>query len=221
MTKLLRTASAALALALVPGFALADSAPGMKLAAAPAKKSADSPRYAVAPSSSGSEIGSIAIGGNLGLDFGGNGYGTGFRIQGNGYYTLLELAPKFMLDLGGDLDFIYNGCSQAGISCHLTTFEIVPTARFRYHLMPQLSLYGDAGLGLAFASATVDTSALPGGGSISTSATGGVFRIAGGVLYQIGNQLYLVGEPMGLNFYFYDGSAFHYSIQVGVQYRFQ
>jgi opacity protein-like surface antigen len=195
MTQLIRCVSAAAALALVPCIATAAAS--------------------TAPRSHG-EVGTFALGGNLGLDLAGNGYGAGFRLSGNGYYTVTELAPKLLLDIGGDLGFIYNGCSTNGVSCSLKTFEIVPTARLRYQILPQLSLYADAGLGLAIASASVTIANV----SSSASATGGVFRLTGGVLYQIGQRLYLVGEPLGMNFYFYDGSSFHFSILGGVQYRF-
>jgi hypothetical protein len=190
MTQLIRCVSAAAALALVPCFASAAAT--------------------TAPRSHG-EVGTFALGGDLGLDFGSNGLGAGLRLDGNGYYTLAELAPNVLFDLGGSLAFMHNGCSVG--DCGISKFQISGDGRIRYKLQPNISLYGDAGLGLVFASGT---------GTWGGSTTGGVFKITGGGMYQVKDQLYLVFEPLGLNFDFGagTGSYFHYSIVAGVQYRF-
>jgi hypothetical protein len=189
MTQLIRCVSAAAALALVPCIASAAAS--------------------TAPRSHG-EVGTFALGGDLGIDFGSNGLGAGLRLDGNGFYTVTELAPRLMLDVGGNLAFIHNGCSVG--DCGLNKFEIAPTARLRYHATPVIQVYGDVGLGLVFASST---------GQATGNATGGVFKIAGGGLYQLQDRLFLLFQPIGLNFDFgYGGSFFHYSILAGIQYRF-
>lgn len=170
--------------------------PAVTAAAAPVKP-ATTTSY-----SYGSEIGSFHLGGALGLGLGSD--WTAFRIEARPQYTLLQLSPNFYLDIAGHLGFdIGNHGSKL--------FEIVPAARFRYLLNDKIAFYGDGGAGIAFYSMSE--------GGFSSSATWGVIRFAGGIQYKVAPTIYLVGEPMGLNIYFGDGSTFVYSLAVGALFR--
>jgi len=151
---------------------------------------------------SNSDIGVFSAGGTVGFQTG-NGL-TQFRLTGEGQYGLLSLGPQLELDLAGHLGLL--------VGDSVTTFEIVPEARVRYLIDSRLSLYGDGGLGIAFASVSV--------GPVSSSDTWGVLRFAGGVQYKLTPQVVLVGEPVGLNIYFGTGSGFQYGLAAGVLYRF-
>ena len=144
-------------------------------------------------SAGASDVGAFEAGGTIGFQTG-NGL-TQFRLTGEGQYGLLTLAPQWELDLAGHIGLLLGD---------FTTFEIVPAARVRYLLDNKLSVYGDGGLGIAFAS----------------SNTWGVLRFAGGVQYKLTRQIILVGEPVGLNVYFGTGSGFQYGLAAGALYRF-
>jgi hypothetical protein len=192
---------AVLALLLVPGLAFAQ-----------AKKSSSSTMRSnpsTVPMARSNEVGTFALGGTLGLGFGDG--AVGFKLTGNGYYTITEFTPQLPFDIGGHLGFSYFGCGVEGIDCSMKILELVPTARVRYKIIPKLSIFGDMGLGLALALPPMD-------GADSQIAF--VLRFASGIYYQISEQLFLVGEPMGLTFYFLDESAFRYTISGGILYRF-
>ena len=161
------------------------------------------PRFAhAAPAPTTPDVGAFAAGPTIGFQTG-NGV-TQFRLTGEAQYGLLTLAPQWELDLAGHFGVLFGD--------NLTTIEIVPEARFRYFLDNKLSLYGDGGFGIAFASVSV--------GPVSASQTWGVLRFAGGVQYKITPQVILMGEPVGLNIYFGTGSGFQYGLAAGVLYRF-
>jgi len=149
-----------------------------------------------------SDVGAVAVGGTVGFQTGNS--LTQFRLTGEGQYGLLMLQPQWELDLAGHLGLL--------VGDSVTTFEIIPEARIRYLVDSKLSVYGDAGLGIAFASISV--------GPVSNSQTWGLLRFAGGVQYKITPQVILVGEPVGLNVYFGTGSGFQYGLAVGALYRF-
>jgi hypothetical protein len=149
-----------------------------------------------------SDVGAFAAGGTVGFQTGNS--LTQFRLTGEGQYGLLMLQPQLELDLAGHLGLL--------VGDSVTTFEIVPEARIRYLVDRKLSLYGDAGLGIAFASVSV--------GPASASQTWGLLRFAGGVQYKITPQVILLGEPIGLNLYFGTGSGFQYGLAAGALYRF-
>ena len=159
-------------------------------------------RAAPMTSGSNSDIGAVSAGGTVGFQTG-DGL-TQFRLTGEGQYGLLRLAPQVELDLAGHLGLL--------VGDSVTTFEIVPEARVRYILDSNLSIYGDGGLGLAFASFSV--------GPVSSSETWGLLRFAGGVEYKLTPHVVLIGEPVGLNIYFGTGSGFQYGLAAGALYRF-
>ena len=84
-----------------------------------------------------------------------------------------------------------------------------------------LGLYGDVGLGFQYISASFSTNAPVGFPVASASGAGGVFKLAGGGYYAFDPNWRLFVEPVGLNFYFGDGSGFVYTIMFGGQYRFR
>lgn len=148
-----------------------------------------------------SESGALRLGASLGPDFFSS--TTGLRLQGDAQYTLLEVSPRVYLDFAGQ----FAGVFASGA----TILDLVPKARIRYALLDPLSIYGDAGLGLAFASLSA--------GPVSETQLWGVLRFAGGLQYQFTPSWAVTLEPLGLNVYFGSNSSFHYSILVGFLYR--
>jgi hypothetical protein len=148
-----------------------------------------------------SENGALRMGASVGPDFFSS--TTGLRLQGDAQYTLLEVSPRVYLDFAGQFAAVF----ASGV----TVLDLVPKARIRYALLDPLSLYGDAGLGLAYSSLSA--------GPLSNTQLWGVLRFAGGLQYQISPNWGVTLEPLGLNVYFGTSSSFHYSILAGFLYR--
>jgi hypothetical protein len=168
------------------------------------------------PMARSNEVGTFALGGTLGLSLGlgDDSGGTGIKATANGYYTITEFSPQMPFDIGGHLGFTYAGCGGGGTAdCSMTIIEITPAARLRYKFTPQVAFYADFGLGLDFASVSVE-------GYDSDTETALMLRLASGITYQLTSQLALVGEPLGLSFYFHDPSVTRYNISAGILYRF-
>ena len=124
------------------------------------------------------------------------------------------------LSLVGGLGYSHLSESAPSIDVTANILEIVPAARFTLPVNPQLTVFGDAGLGVYWASVSsdVDFGPLVGVRSTSDSELGFMLRFgAGGVLAlnprtKVGLQLVL--DPM---FNDYDDTTF--TILAGVTYR--
>jgi hypothetical protein len=140
----------------------------------------------------------LSVGGMLGGGFGD--FNT-FKIQGEGQYNLMTLAPKLDLQVGGHVGF--------GFGSDVFVFEAVPKGRVIYELADQIAAYGDLGLGLAVIHVS----------GIDDTTVTGIFRFGAGAQYKLMPQLALVFEPIGFNYYFRSGSAFQYSILGGAMFK--
>jgi len=214
---IVRAAAAALAFALVPALAAAQTAPAKK-PSRPAPAEATSP--APAPRASSTLPYGISVG--IGPSFEGS---TAFKLRLEGSMVMKPLFPNSTFELALPIGLAFWGQS-GGVPGFYTwdvsfvRFEIVPTARISFPVAKDLGLYGDAGLGFNYASASVTTTP-----ALFTytaaSGAGGVFKLAGGGYYSLDPHWRLFVEPIGLNFYFGGVSGFVYSIMFGAAYHFQ
>ncbi len=218
MTKLLRAASAASVLALVPGLATAQSASAeaatqqFVLTAMPSASLLEVAPGARAAPAHGSDVGQLALGGSLG--FGAGDFTTVFKLNGDVQYTLSEISPRVYFDLAGHVGI--------GFGSSTILFEVVPKARIRYALDNKLSFYGDGGFGFALWHVSVDFPGFPPFIPPSTiSSTNGyaLLRFSGGIQYKVTPTVILVGEPVGLNIYLGSGTGFQYSFMVGALFK--
>lgn len=221
---IVRAAAAALALALVPALAAAQTAPAKKT---PAPAAATRPDPAPAPearSSSSSSALPYGLSLAIGPSFEG---GTALKLRLEGSMALRPLFPNSTFELALPLALAFWGQSGAlgfgyTYDASYVRFEIVPTARISAPVAKDLGLYGDAGLGFQYYSASVTTTAPVGFPfSVGASGAGGIFKLAGGGYYALDPSWRLFIEPVGLNFYFGDGNGFVYTIMFGAQYRFR
>ena len=216
-----RAAAAALALAVVPALASAQTAPAKK-ATKPEPAAAAAPAPAPEPRSSGTLPFGLSLA--LGPSFEGT---TAFKIRFEGSMALKPLFPNSTFELALPLSFAFWGDSANlgfGYTYDASYFrmEIVPTARISAPVAKDLGLYGDAGLGFQYYSVEVTTNAPVGFPfSVGASGAGGIFKLAGGGYYALDPHWHLFVEPVGLNFYFGEGSGFVYTIMFGAQYRFR
>lgn len=175
--------------------------------AAPARRTAR--RETATSSSRGSEVGTLKMGGAIGLVLA-SGF-TGFAVRLPLSYTVAELSPDLYFDVVGHAGLTFGSDQQI--------YELVPAARIRYVLAPKVAIYGDGGLGLS----VIHTSY--GGGYYyyyggSDTSLGAVLRFAGGFQIPISPTAEFTVEPVGLNIYFNgNGSTFAYSLLVGMLFR--
>jgi hypothetical protein len=190
------------------------------LLAAPLAASAQA-RSAVRPASAPR---SLAVGGWLGYEMG-DLDGVALRLEGE--LPFQQLTPEIALSLVGSVG--YSRLSDdlgGGFDITADLLKFVPAARFTLPVTPQLSLFGDAGLGLYYASVSVDTlDVVPGTfppqfrrREVSDSDVGLMMRLGVGGFFQVNPQLRLGGalvlDPM---FGDYDDSTF--TIQVGASFQ--
>ncbi len=176
-------------LALLAAAALA--LPG--LASAQARRSAGSGR-------SGTQLAAL-----IGFEDG-NG-DTGLALRFDGEFAYQALAPAVQLSFVGSVGFSrwnYDSGFFSDLDATLNIFKFVPAARFSFGNSPTIRPYLDAGLGLYYASFTIETrDAFGRVYDVSDSEVSLMMRFAGGVLFQVSPGLSLGGE-IGLTPYFGD-----------------
>jgi opacity protein-like surface antigen len=153
----------------------------------------------------------LTFGGGIGFEFDD---ATGIGLRVDGVYPLKNLTPEITMGVVGSLGFTHFGDEVLGVDVSTNIFKAVPAVRFGYGVNPQLSLYGDAGLGLYYANTSVDID-VP---DNSESDVGVVMRLAAGGLYAISPQLQL-GVELGLKPYFGDLDANTFSLFGVVVYK--
>jgi hypothetical protein len=150
--------------------------------------------------SSTSGASALSIGGGVGFEFGDL---DGFGLRADAVLPLQQLTPQVSLGLVGTFGFTHFGEDFGPFDLDWNVFKVVPAARFGFNVTPQLSVYGDAGLGLYFANASIDSDDPFFDTSESDSEVGVVMRFAAGGLFAVTPKLQ-VGAELGLNPYFGD-----------------
>ncbi len=154
-----------------------------------------------------------AIGGWIGYEMGDL---SGLQLRGDLVLPFQKLTPQLDLSLVGSLGWSYLTDSPYGVDITGNLVKLVPAARFTYAVSPQLAVFGDAGLGLYWASVSYDYgSFIPGQ---SSSDLGVMLRFGVGAFYRV-NPAFQVGAAVYLDPMFggYEDNTF--SILAGVTYR--
>lgn len=156
----------------------------------------------------------------LSLELPPTGYNAGPRLSGELMYGFLDLSPQARLSLGGRAAFAYHG-GDFGNSVWI--LEAVPDAKLKLALAPQLSVYGDFGLGLAVLTVGQDIPGVPALGippsSVSDSTIAVTFQFGGGISYALSPNMNLLGE-VRFDIYTRSGSSTFISIPtVGLQFH--
>ncbi len=125
-------------------------------ASAQAKRGSTAPRAQTAqPAAAGPKA--LSLGGFVGWEMGDL---DGFALRLDGEVPIQKLSPQVDLSGVGSLGISFLSHSVGGLDASATIFKVVPAARFTLPLNPQLSLFGDAGLGLYYASTSVEAQIL-------------------------------------------------------------
>ncbi len=152
---------------------------------APVAKSAARP--AAASSTTANPLDNLQVGGFLGYE---TDDVSGVSLRVDGEVPFRALSPQLNLSWVGSLGYsrLTKSVSAFGMTTDFTAniLKAIPAARFTFPVNPQISLFGDVGLGLAYVSATIEES-VPGFGSasVSDSTINFMMRIGAGAFYQV------------------------------------
>ncbi len=202
-------ALAALALAATPAPAAAQSASRRTLAE----------KMAAVRDPSTALLGRWELGGALGfaIPFE-NELNTGFKLAGTGLYGQAALGGG-LLQLGGTLAWTYNGFG-VGFDGSVSSVDLLPLARLRFALNPQLFVWADGGLGLAIVHVSQTTPGVAPAPSTTRSSTDAALlvKLGGGLGFELQPSLALTLEP-AFHFYAKSGSITQFTLLAGVLYR--
>ena len=173
--------------------AVALLAPAVAFAAQP--QGSKTTKSASAPSSStqssataGTALEGLEVGGFLGYETADL---SGISLRLDGELPFRQLSPQINMSWVGSLGYshlTWDPSPWAKMTANV--FKLVPAARFTMPLNEQFSVFGDAGLGLAYIRASVDFSAF-GLGSASSSSVNLMMRLGVGAWYKVNPQLKL------------------------------
>ncbi len=144
---------------------------------------------APAATSSGTTTDALSIGGAVGYEWGDN--IGGFQLRADGELPFQQLTPQVKMSFVGSLGFTHSTYGIYGLDLTVNRVKIVPTARFTLPLNPQLSVYGDAGIGLHYTSVTWDYAYF---GKATDSGIGLMLRFGAGGFFQVNPRVRITGE---------------------------
>lgn len=191
--------------------------------AAPAKAPARTGYAQSTAARTGSGMQALSIGGFIGYE---TDDVSGLMLRADAELPFRALSPAVNLswvgslgysrlgdDLGNDLDFTVN------------LIKIIPAARFTFPLTPEFSLFADGGLGLYYASWTIDTfdfNPNPPFNLIRSEFDDSEFslmmRLGGGGFFQV-NETTRIGAMLELDPLFGDFDQTLFSVQVGAMFQ--
>lgn len=158
---------------------------------------------------------SLSLGGFVGFETGDL---TGFALRLDGEMPFQSLSPEVKLSGVGSLGFTHFGQDVPFGTLTYNIVKLVPAARFTMALNPQFDLYGDAGLGLYYYSATLKTN-MPFFGTVEASSTGVglMMRLGVGGFYKV-NPKVKIGAELGLDPYFGKVGTNDWTIMAGAMF---
>jgi opacity protein-like surface antigen len=173
--------------------AVAMLAPAVALAAAPppAQKSkpasSSKPAQSASTDTSSSPTAGLEIGGLIGYEA--DNFG-GLALRFDAELPFQNLAPQLRMSFVGSVGLSYLVDSTFGIDYTAYVFKVVPAARFTYEINPKVSVFGDAGLGLAYVSAKIEAPYMQ---TVDDSSLNVMMRIGAGAWFQATPRLKVGG----------------------------
>jgi hypothetical protein len=179
------------------------------LALLPALARAQPRRASTAPAASHALLDRWEAGAGLGLAIPfESGIDTGFKLGADAFYGLTSLSPSTILQVGGKFAWTYNSFSSSSGS--LNSIDLLPVARLRAAITPQVFGFGDVGLGMAVVRGSVS--------SANSTDAALLLQLGGGLGYHLNPQLALTFEP-AFNIYAKDSSITQFTLMVGFLFR--
>jgi opacity protein-like surface antigen len=167
-----------------------------------------------APASSAPASDALSVGGWLGYEMGD---ADGFQLRVDGELPFQQLTPQIKLSLVGSIGYTFGGWDAYGVDVSVDRLKIVPAARFTLPVNPQLSLFGDAGIGLHYTRVSFDYSGF-GANDFDDSSIGLMLRFAAGAFFQVNPQL-RVGGQIVLDPMFGDYDDTTFAVMAGAMFR--
>jgi opacity protein-like surface antigen len=155
----------------------------------------------------------LSVGGWIGYE---TGDADGFQLRADGEMPFQQLTPQIKLSLVGSIGYTFAGWDFPGGDVSVNRLKIVPAARFTLPVNPQLSLFGDAGLGLHYTSVSFEYDGF-GAEDLDDSELGLLLRLAAGGFFQVNPQL-RVGAQIVLDPIFGDYDDTTFAIMVGAMF---
>jgi hypothetical protein len=147
---------------------------------------------------------------------------TGLALRLDGEFDYQALSPQVRLSFVGSLGYSrwsYDSGFFSDLDATLGIFKIVPAARFSFGRSPTLRPYFDAGLGIYYASFSIENrDAFGRVYKVTDSDLSLMMRFAGGLLVQVSPGLTLGGE-LGLTPYFGDVDDNTFSVMFAAMFR--
>ncbi len=140
---------------------------------------------ASAPASDG-----LSFGGWLGYEMGD---ADGLQLRADAELPFQQLTPQVKLSFVGSIGYTFAGYDVPGADISVNILKIVPAARFTLPVSPQLSLFGDAGLGLHYTTVDFDYDGFA-GVDYDDSVLGFMLRFAAGAFFQVNPQVRIGGQ---------------------------
>ena len=160
-----------------------------------------------------------SVGGWVGYEMGDL---DGLQLRFDAIMPYKKLSPQIGLSFVGSVGYSYLTHSESafgvGVDSTANVLKFVPAARFTLPVSPELSFFGDAGLGLYWASLSTKVDFGFGSTSASDSAFGFMLRFGVGGLYQLNPKTQL-GAALVLDPMFGDYDDTTFSFLVGATFK--
>jgi len=157
----------------------------------------------------------LSVGGFVGYEMGDL---DGLVLRADGEMPFQKLTPQIALSFVGSVGFSHLTTSEFGADFTANILKVVPAARFTLPVNPQISVFGDAGLGLYYASVSSEITFLGVTQKVSDSSVGLMLRLAAGGFYQV-NPRMKVGAALQLDPMFGDYDDATFSLLAGLMYQ--
>jgi opacity protein-like surface antigen len=148
---------------------------------------------------------------------------SGLALRVDGEMPFRALSPQLDLSFVGSIGYSRLTDSEGGFGFEFDTtaniLKFIPAARFSFAVNPQFTLFGDAGLGLYYASLEVETTdPFFGTVSVDDSEFSIMMRLGVGAWYHLNDQT-RIGAMLELDPYFGDFDQTTFNILGGAMFR--
>lgn len=156
---------------------------------------------------------SLSVGGWIGYEMGDF---DGVQLRVDGELPFQQLTPQVGLSFVGSIGYTRAGEDAFGLDVTVSRLKLVPAARFTLPVNPQLSVFGDAGLGIHYTSIDFDFDF--GGIDFDDSEISLLLRLGAGAFYQV-NPRTRVGASLVLDPMFGDFDDTTFTLLAGLMYQ--
>jgi hypothetical protein len=156
---------------------------------------------------------SLSIGGWIGYEMGDF---DGVQLRVDGELPFQQLTPQVGLSFVGSIGYTRASEDAFGLDVTVSRLKLVPAARFTLPVNPQLSVFGDAGLGIHYTSIDFDFDF--GGIDFDDSELSLLLRLGAGGFFQV-NPRTRIGASIVIDPMFGDYDDTTFTLLAGLMYQ--